>query len=173
MPTVYSPPITTYTALATTTTSGNATSVTFSNLSGYRDYILHFDRLYTNSAGGENIYMEINGDTTTSNYKLVTMWGLNNSYGSTTRTDAASIIVGYNTGPSSTQGMDGTLHFIDAGATNKNKTILARTNNAELVRTGAAATLWTNNNAISSIKLRAETTYFQNGAIFSLFGVAS
>lgn len=164
----------TFVAMGTVTTSGNASSVTFSNLSGYKDYVLIFDKLYTNSAG-ENVYLELNGDTNTSNYHLLTAWGIGSTtaYGSTQRSDAASIIVGYNNGPTSTKAMTGVLQFVDAGATDKNKTILMRFGNPQDSRVGMTSTRWRNSsNAISSIKLKAETTYFLNGTTFSLFGIA-
>lgn len=162
----------TYDLVATTTTSGNATNVTFSGLSGYRDYVLIIDNLKT--GGSENVYMEINGDTTTSNYSLVAGWGITTQTpGSTTRTDAASIIVGYNNGPTSSQAMIGILHFQGAGATDKHKIVIQRTGSPAQQRTGLSVTRWANTSAISSIKIKAETSYFQNGAVMSLFGIVS
>jgi hypothetical protein len=161
----------TYSLIGTTTTSSSAASVTFSGLSGYRDYVLLIDNLFTNTS--ENVYMEINGDTTTSNYSLVAGWGISTTVGSTTRTDSASIIVGYNNGPSSTNAMAGVLYFQGAGATDKHKLVIQRTGVPTDRRTGLSVTRWANNSAITSIKLKAEASYFLNGAVFSLFGIVS
>lgn len=157
-------------AIESVVTSGNQTNVEFTGLSGYRDYVIMFDTLKTNS--GENVYMEINGDTTTANYALHAYWGgPNTSQGAVLRTDAASIIIGYNTGPSSTNAMQGVIQFMDAGATDKHKVVYARTNNVTDNRVGAATTRWANNNAITSIKLKAETTYFLDGANITIYGI--
>lgn len=161
----------TYNLINTITTSGSAASVTFSGLSGYRDYVLLIDNLFSNIS--ENVYMEINGDTNTGNYSLVAGWGVNTVVGSTTRTDAASIIVGYNNGPSPTNAMAGVLYFQGAGATDKHKLIVQRTGVPTDKRTGLSVTRWANNNAITSIKLKSEASYFLNGAVFSLFGIVS
>lgn len=157
-------------AIESIVTSGNQTNIEFTGLSGYRDYVITIDNLKVNSAG-ENVYMEINSDTTTGNYQLHAYWGVNTSKGAVVRTDAASIIVGYNTGPSSTNAMQGVIQFMDAGASDKHKVVYARTNNPADSRVGGATTKWANNNAITSIKLKAETTYFLDGANFAIYGI--
>ena len=165
-------PTATYVALANTTLGSTATDVTFSSIpSTYRDLVLIVDNLKTSSGGGENVYLNINSDTTTSNYKLLAMWGsVGGSYGSTTRTDAASIILGYNAGPNTTEALSMQINFMDYSATDKRKVVLCRSNNVG-VGVGGSATDWYNTAAINSIKIEAETTSFGVGTSFALYGI--
>jgi hypothetical protein len=160
----------TWVPLAETTTSSNATSVTISNLAGYRDFVMVLDNCKTNS-GGENIYMTINGDTNSSNYVLRTLRAINTNAQSTTRTDAASRILGYDAGPSSTNATQAITEFIGAGATDRYKSILSKNTNAKSYSSGMTITTWQNTNAITSIKVEAETTYFQDGMTVAIYGV--
>jgi hypothetical protein len=167
-------PTATYIALANYTVAGSAKAdITFSSIPAtYRDLVLVADNLKTSSAGGENVYMNLNSDNNTGNYSLVTMSGSGSGTNSANRTDGASIILGYNAGPSTTAALSMQVHFMDYSATDKHKTILCRGSNAG-VGVMASATRWANTNAITSIKIFAEATSFAVGTTFALYGIVS
>ena len=77
MPTVYSPPTSTYAALATTTLASSASSVTFSSISGsYRDLVVvaNYKKADANT-GGYYLWLQFNGSTSSAAYPFVRMLG--------------------------------------------------------------------------------------------------
>jgi hypothetical protein len=162
-------PTATYTPLATVTLASSASSVTFSNIPAtYRDLILVCDNVRVNS-GGENIHLNLNGDTSSSNYSIVTMSG---SGSSTNSFSGNSLIIGYNAYPTNTSAANLILQFMDYSATDKHKTVLMRGNNAS-IGTQAQATRWANTLAVTSVAIKAESTSFQSATTFNLYGISA
>ena len=163
MPTVYSPPVSTYVALATTTLGASASSVTFSSIpASYRDLTLVINGA---SSGTSMVGLRFNGDTTTA-YSYVLMLGT----GSTTDSASAS---------SQDEGRIGvfwstpnvlTSQIQDYSATDKHKTILSRANNTSN-RVSATATRWGNTDAIHTVAVVNEVSAFTIGTTLSLYGI--
>lgn len=164
-------PTPTYTPIASTTLTGTQSSVSFSNLgtlaAGYRDLIL-----VCTPIGTVNQFesLTINGDTG-ANYNLVWMSG----NGTTAASSGGS---GYNNiindqgwdSIRTTYGTQFIYHFFDFSQTNKHKTVLMRTDRADL-RTVATAARWANTAAITSITFSQVSGNLAAGSVFSLYGV--
>lgn len=173
-PTVYNPPVATYTALATTSLSGTSSSVTFSSIpatdsngNNIRDLIIVF-----NGSGARYLAVQINGDTG-SNYNTVAMYGIGSGSGTSgSVSNFGYIFASYNAG--TTTGIrSGLIHFLDAKATDKQKTLLIRHSDVN-ASTEAMAARWANTNAITSIKIYSDSgSNFGTDTTISLYGVVS
>ena len=155
-------PTPTYIPLATTTLTGSATSVTFSNIpQSYRDLVL-----VINGKGSidENATYTLNGSTTGFNW--VRMAG----DGSTTVSDSNT---------NNTIGRVGTgdttiiAQFIDYSATDKHKHFIIN-NNYPGAEVRAIAARWASTSAITSIAMgiRLSGSYL-TGTTMSLYGIAA
>jgi len=169
-PTVYSPPVGTYTALATTTLSSDAASVTFgsipatdSNGNTIRDLTLIMD--YNPASAGASGKAYINGDTTSGNYTRCMMKGNGSSTSSNTNGGSIRWEV---------QTLDDVMvqmHFLDAKASDRHKTVLVRADSAA-DGTEANACRWANTDAITSITVQLGTNLLA-GSTLSLYAVVS
>lgn len=164
-PTVYTPPVGTYTALATTTLSGTDTEIEFSSIpSGYRDLILTYDVKLSADAG---LHLRVNGDTG-SNYSVVYAYsrlpsGTPLSAASATDSAAYLAVSGYTE-------FWGELSILDYSATDKHKTMLSRINNyGDYVVMGSHR--WASLSQINSIQFYPFNTSFAAGSTASLFGI--
>ena len=159
-------PTSTYVALATTTLGSNASTVTFSAIPAYRDIVCVFEGTTTASGTTALLMANING-TGTSGSKVAMF-----ADGSTPKSDTdTNLRVGRLGG---TGGRTvAIMHFMDASATDKHTTILARSSSSDADKSPWAAALrWANNAAITSIaftELLGED--FASGSKFSLFGI--
>ena len=164
--TVYDPPVSTYVPLATITLSSTDKEIVFSSIpAGYRDLIVVYNAKVVSSSG--TCWIRLNGDTGT-NYSDVVMYGTGSGSGvSNART---SQTVAY-AGPVNTTDSMVIAQVMDAGASDKHKTILVRENRpASWV--GARAARWANNAQVSSITVSNDSpANFTIGSTFSLFGV--
>ena len=153
----------TYRPLATVTLGSSASSVTFSSIPAtYRDLIVVVAGT-TNAT--HNVGMRFNGDTG-SNYFVVTMSGNGSTTNSFTLTDSFALAGQLTT----TQG-NFVNQIMDYSATDKHKTVLARSNNpAAEVR--ANISRWANTAALTSIAISNAGT-FSSGTTFNLYGIAS
>ena len=162
MPTVYSPPVSTYVALATTTLPSAVTTVTFSSIpAGYRDLVLVCSLISSNTSAN---FIGFNGNSYTSNMSYVRMVG----DGSNDSSAAASEgIIGW----SPQNGAAGSIitHIMDYSATDKHTTYLSRSNGGSWV-TGIAGR-WAQTAAVTSFTLTAETAQYAIGSTFSLYGI--
>ena len=151
----------TYVALATVTLSSAVNSVTFSNFSGYRDYIVVAERSVTSGSNSEKFYL--NGDTTNNNYTRVAMYGTGASALSYSGTNSSTVAL------TTTSGLI-IYQLMDASATDKHKVFLYRENKAS-VQTLAAAHRWASTAAVTSIEIEAENNTYAIGSTFSLYGI--
>ena len=143
--------------------SSSASSVTFSNIpQGYGDLVLVSESKSNSTL--ENIYLNLNGDTTGSNYNYVLMLG----------TGSSAISASYNAltwGETDTTGAINTYHFMDYSATDKHKTCIFKVSRPAGGVLGQAGR-WSNTAAIASITLKMGLSQsFQADSIFSLYGV--
>lgn len=158
-------PTTTYTPIASVTLSASASEVVFSGLpQTYRDLILVFSGDGT-TGGGAALRLQLNGDTAT-NYFRVGMWGNGSSSGSFTQNNGYTDIMNFAAG----RQLNAILQFMDYSVTDKQKTFLARDNDAGF-QVVANANRWASTSAITSIRLFASSGSIASGSTFNLFGV--
>lgn len=167
-PTVYSPPVSTYTALATYTVTGSAkSSVTFSSIptSGYRDLILVSN---IDATAFSEFRMRVNGDTG-SNYPSVRMQASSGG----TYASATFNFTYFRLSGNSDMGTDfsfvSVIQIMDYSATDKHKAVLVRANSS--YGTDAHAGRWANTGAVTSLEIYPSTGNLDVGSTFSLYGI--
>ena len=149
--------------LATTTLSSSASSVTFGSISGYRDLMLVATGKST--SGTQDQAINFNGDGTDTNYNCVIMWGNGSTKGSAT----SSWLIDYY-GSVTTDNTAATIvQIMDAGASDKHKTYLSRSNRAAS-GVDAIAGRWANTAAITSVKYFLVGGTLAAGTTVSLWG---
>lgn len=155
-------PTNTYTALANITLGSSASTVTFSNISGYRDLVLVVDG--TTQAVGD-IWYRLNADDSSS-YPYVIMYGNGGpaSSGSGSPTYGA---MHYN---NTTSRFNVVCNFFDVSATDKHKMAISRGNQADGF-VMSYASRWPSNTAVNSLRVGTNGTNFLTGTTFELFGV--
>lgn len=160
-------PTPTYVALATTTLSSSASSVTLSSISGsYRDLVLV---IAAKNTGGtyDNIRVQFNSDTG-SNYSYVQAYFNGSGFGSNSST--TTFIEGLTS--SHTHNSASILQVLDYSATDKHTTTLQRSNTATAESANRmAAGRWADTSAVTSITLTQQSTNFDTGSTFSLYGI--
>ena len=156
-------------ALATITLGSAASTVTFSSIPAtYRDL-----RLVINASGtGGNglVKVQFNGDTSTSNYFDVGMYGDGSSAGSESHTT-----LGYIKGGITSLGASETIliDVLDYMATDKHKALLLKQTSAS-AGLEAFAGRWASTSAVTSIAIgQSGTNTFATGSSFSLYGIVS
>ena len=162
-------PTSTEVAIATTTLSSAASTITFSSIPNtYTDLILVVNLSYT--AGGATL-MRFNSDTG-SNYSYTYIYGDGTSAASGRGVDRTSIVVDLASGFDTTQfAMFKANIFSYAGSTNK--TVLLENSND---KNGSGSVersvrLWRNTNAITSISLTHSASTFTAGTTATLYGI--
>ena len=160
----------TYTPIATATTSSSAASYTFSSISGaYTDLVIVVNG---GSATAIDLSLRVNSDTG-SNYSATRLTLDNLTPVSGRTTSATSLRV--SDGGSLTTTLAATNHIIQImnyANTTTYKTLIARCNRAA---GGLDATvgLWSSTSAITSIELFPGTSTFVNGTTLTLYGIAA
>jgi len=153
----------TYVALAEIELASATSSVTLTGFSqDYRDLILVVNGA---SSGTSLVGLRFNSDTGT-NYSYVLMLGNGGSTDSASGSsqDEARVGVFWST--------PNTLitQIQDYSATDKNKTLLSRSNNASN-RVSATATRWASNSAIHTVSVVNDVSAFTAGTTLSLYGI--
>lgn len=161
-----------YVALATTTLSSAASSVTFSSIPAtYKDLIVVIAG-GTNESGSESsIALRVNGDTG-SNYSWIYAWGTGSSTASGASGDSR-IFMGRLPGSAVTTPGNIILQIMDYSATDKHKTTLSRANNPATIA-GMFAGRWASTSAVTSVSLSRYdfANGFTAGTTLSLYGIA-
>ena len=158
----------TYTKIATTTTSGNASSVTFSSIPAtYTDLII----IFNGSAGATSGDLAtFNGDTG-ANYSTTFLRGDGSSAASGRVPSANSINPGLTFGTSQSTYI---MQIMNYANTTTYKTALYRSSSvATSSYVGAAVALWRSTAAINTINFFTSGTNYVNGSTFSLYGVTA
>jgi hypothetical protein len=178
MPTVYSPPVSTYVPLATyEITSGTDTEIIFSSIPAtYRDVIIEGVVRSDRAATDDDLFIQFNSDTG-SNYSYVRMIGRSAGTNSATNINGTSTNdLGAIPAASSTSGQFGSVYcqVMDYSATDKHKTSLTRTSSAGSTDVvGAHAGRWAVTDAVTTIKVYPRVGAFVVGTTLSLYGIAS
>jgi len=168
----------TYTPIATYTSSGSTAVFTFSSIpQTYTDLIISFYARDTFSINLHEVLIRLNGDSG-SNYSNTRLYGDGSSSYSTRNTN----LTGYYPGPlpaaSATAGVFGsqTLHFMNYSNTTTYKSALARTA-SDLNGSGQSVlsvSMWRNTAAISSILMQnTDGTNYVSGTTITLYGITA
>jgi hypothetical protein len=159
----------TYTPIATYTSSGNATSYTFTSIpQTYTDLILVVNGR-TDDATTLAVQVGNGLADTGSNYSFTYLVG-NGSAASSGRGSNQTYGLG---GDTATTQSNGITQFMNYSNTTTFKTMVSRGASADL-NTYAAVNLWRSTSAINTIKIGlASPRYFINGATLTLYGIAA
>jgi hypothetical protein len=156
----------TYEPIATTTTSGSQSSVSFTSIPAtYTDLILVFNG-YTNAQAG--CYLRFNNDTT-SNYSDTRLLGSGSSAASDRDTSVTGILAFVST--STSNNINEIIQIQNYANTTTFKTALLRWNNpASYV--AALVGLWRKTpEAINRVDMVLTTSSFVDGSTFTLYGI--
>jgi hypothetical protein len=158
----------TYEPIATTTTSGSASSVVFSSISGtYTDIVVVANFQLSTATGFRG---RVNGDTG-SNYSLTNLGGNGTSASSSRESNATNwVLGGVPTSASTDYDNNAIIHYMNYANTSTYKTVINRFNSASK-ETMANANLWRSTSAINSITLYVASGNFVNGSTFTLYGI--
>ena len=157
----------TYTPIASTTLTAAAASYTFSSIpSTYTDLLII---AVGNSTAAADLWMQVNGDTG-SNYSTTQLSGTGTSALSQRSANRTNFNINFNAYMSTTVAANYIIQLQNYSNTTTNKTILARSSNANQ---GVDATvgLWRSTAAITSITLLNNGSTFASGSTFVLYGV--
>ena len=160
----------TYTPIATYSTTGSQASYTFSSIpSTYTDLIL-VTSLSTSLDQTESVNMTFNGDSG-SNYSTTDLIG-NGSTATSSRTTSVAFIriLGRATGTANTFSNMSIAHIQNYANSTTYKTVLNRSSIASLA-TVATVGLWRNTAAITSLTIATPSQTFTNGSTFTLYGI--
>jgi len=162
-------PTATYIALANTTLTGTASSITFSSIPAtYRDLVLVTNVVATSGVGGageQDIRFRFNSDSG-NNYNRVAMTGNGSATASFAVSNEDHLFILLSSSVIST----GLVHIMDYSATDKHKTVLAR-GNLSNGRVQALAGRWADTSAITSITCLLDN--FASGGTLALYGIVS
>lgn len=151
----------TYTALATFTASGTESEVTFSSISGYADLVIVINGNVTDTTR-RIVSLEINGST--SGWSRVVMFPTSSA---TASDNSIALMNDTNDAPS--------LHIcqiMDFDASDKHKTVLTRTAQADTSSVDAQAMRWANTAAGTSVSVAVIGYAFKSGTTVSVYGIA-
>ena len=167
MPTVYSPPVSTYVPLATITLASTDSEIVFSSIPAtYRDLVL----VGNFAASANGVAIRIRPNSATTGFSEVVMYGTGS--GSGVSSTSSNIDLNYS---DTTAQQVAIAHIMDYSATDKHKTILRRSGSGASGSNyvWAAAGRWASNDAINAIQLITSSSTLAIGSTFSLYGVAS
>lgn len=160
-------PTSTYVALATTTLTSSASSVTFSSIpQDYRDLVLVFNG--GSSSGQAQAGVRLNSDSG-NNYSSVVMAG-NGSGTFTSSQTAAQLAMTWAYAYTAPTNNTSVMQIMDYSATDKHKSALTRTPIPDAA-TLAHASRWANNAAVNSVSVVAFIGSFSAGSTISLYGI--
>ena len=158
----------TYEAIATTTTSGSASSVTFSSITGtYTDLVIIVNGGTSTSA---DLHIQFNGDTGT-NYSRTVLTGT----GSVANSSRQSSVAYYRVDQSgflstSFPNFNAIINVMNYSNATTYKTPISRSNNAA-TGVDTSVGLWRNTAAITSITLFPDVGTLTDGSTFTLYGI--
>jgi hypothetical protein len=159
----------TYESIATQTLSSTS-AVTFSSIPGtYTDLVLVISGL---TASATDINIRVNGDSGT-NYSTTYLTGNGSSAASFRSTNQTKMTIMYYsaTGTGSSPNVS-LVQFMNYSNTTTNKTVLARSNNANS-GVDANVHLYRSTSAITSMEISGQSGNFVSGTVMSLYGIKS
>jgi hypothetical protein len=155
----------TYEPIATTTTSGSQSSVSFTSIPAtYTDLILVFNG-YTNAQAG--CFLRFNNDST-SNYSDTRLLGSGSSAASDRDTSIAQINAFVST--STSNRINEIIQIQNYSNATTYKTALLRWNNAASY-VAAIVGMWRSTSAINRVDMILSTSSFVDGSTFTLYGI--
>jgi hypothetical protein len=154
----------TYTLIDSVTLGSSASSVSFTGISGTGKGDLVLVCSMQNTVGNGSLNLRINGDSG-SNYSYIRMFG---SSQSTYSYFGDSSTIG-NFGASASNSL---VQFMDYSATDKHKSIVSRTNDANYL-VSAYGNRWASNSAITSFVVYPAGNAFTSGSTFHLYQLVS
>lgn len=161
-------PTATYIALANLTLTGTDASITFSSIPNtYRDLFIVTN---TDNTAQADYYLRFNGDTG-SNYNRVTGQGTGSVVSYNSSSNATFMRLNGNADLATDFSHNALIHVLDYSATDKQKTVLSRTNSTFGVDMTAGR--WASTSAITSVTIYPSTGSFESGSTFSLYGIVS
>jgi len=161
----------TYTPIASTTTSGSASSVTFSSISGaYTDLVvvINYDSV---TAGNQSLNMRFNGDTAT-NYSYTILRGSGSAAQSARGSSDDRIYCGSSSTGVTNIASTAIIQIQNYSNTTTYKTALIRDNNPDYYLF-ANVGLWRSTSAITSLTFYQSSYNFINGSTFALYGITA
>ena len=158
----------TYTPIATTTTGGSTSSVTFSSLGSYTDLRLVIDAI---GVGTGYVSVQFNSDTAT-NYSLTRIGGNGSTASSNRASSQTSIDLSWSAAYTSSGRLLETVDFMNYRNTTTYKTLLSRAGKADNA-VDTIVGLWRSTSAITSINLMAMSANYAAGSTFTLWGIQS
>lgn len=156
----------TYDKIETYTTSGSATSYTFTSIpQTYTDLLLVMN--LSRASVDDTMFRVGNGSVDSgSNYSATWLEGNGSSASSGRWSNQTAGIIDYGT-----SNITNLVHFMNYSNTTTNKTMLVRENDAATL-TGARVNLWRSTAAINRIQVYNFTGIaFSNGSTFTLYGI--
>lgn len=162
----------TYEPIATTSTTSNATTVTFSSIPAtYTDLVLVCG-FGTSNAANNGPYIEFNSDAYTNNkYSGTRLRGNGTAASSARRTNDPFYICDGVLPSGNVNETTSIVQINNYSNTTTYKTSLVRNNNVGS-GTEAIVSLWQKTEAISTITIKnLSTNYFINGSTFTLYGI--
>jgi hypothetical protein len=159
-------PTATYIALANLTLTSSDASVEFTSIPDtYRDLVLVAQ---TKATGNTYARVRVNGDTG-SNYTRARTFANSGGVSSGTNTLNAFDLSDVNT----TDWNFDTLHFLDASATDKHKTVLIRSSQTNVSEVSTQVGRLATTSRITSITVLTNSNAFAIGSTFTLYGIVS
>jgi hypothetical protein len=163
---------TTYEPIQTYTLGSTQATVTFSSIpSTYTDLIL---QMTPKTSDGSGYFQVFPNNDTGSNYSRTLLQG-NGSSASSNRNSNSSNGFQMNCATSSqdANSYPTTVHLMNYANTNANKTALARAGSTSVGLVENYVWLYRSTSAITSLVIKANTTTFAAGSIFTLYGIAN
>jgi hypothetical protein len=166
-------PTPTYTPLANITLGSSAATVTFGSIPAtYRDLIVILTGTVVTTTN--YVIIRLNGDTG-GNYSAQALSGAANAAAAVAVLNpdgTTTVNSNYGTQPQSANPIQTILNIMDYSATDKHKTILVRSDQADNgYGPDAIANRWANTAAVTSISFAPNGQSWAAGATFSLYGV--
>jgi hypothetical protein len=160
----------TYEPIATTTLGSNASSTTFSSISGsYTDLVIVSIPAQDVAANGDLCY-RFNSDTG-NNYSWTYLTGDGSAAASSRASNQNLLRLEYYAYPDTTVGKTVQIaHIMNYSNTTTYKTAITRSNSAP-TGVDAAVGLWRSTSAITSVTVLMNTGNFITGSTFTLYGI--
>lgn len=159
----------TYVAIASTTLSSTANSITFSSIPAtYTDLVIVYNNL---SSSGADAFARFNGDST-SIYSSLVLSGTGSSVVGGAQSNENKIYLDNYGTPSSTERSVTIVQIQGYANTTTYKTLLCRSGRASSGVDATAGT-WRSTAAITSVLIGFVSATFNSGSTFTLYGIAA
>ena len=169
----------TYVAIATVTVgSGGAANIEFTSIPGtYTDLVVKLSTRTNQASGPDYVYLQFNGNTSTSNYQGIFLRGNGSTTASSSNTAEGKIRAAITTTSGETASTFSNCEIYIPNYTSSNNKSTSSDwvpeNNATATFMGITAGLWTQTSVITSINLTLGSGSFTQHSTATLFGIKS